>query len=96
MANNLSKHAPIWLVNLTGILATLTATISPLISSMPGNVPQDVKDWITWIFAVLTSISGIGAMVSKSTTLPGTKLTLEIEDPGETDLVGGRPDDRKP
>lgn len=66
MANNLSSHAPVWLVNLTGVLATLTATISPLISSMPGNVPQDVKDWITWVLALLTATSGIGAMATKS------------------------------
>jgi hypothetical protein len=77
--NNLKKTSPVWLTNLTGILAVLTVALPPLIQTLPGSVSNLTKDWLTWGLSVLTAVSGISGMATRSKN---------------SDLIGTRPDDR--
>lgn len=75
---NVKHSSPSWMVNLTGILAALTPILPGMINTMPGHVPQSIKDWLLWVLACITGVVGTATMFAKS----------------KSDIVGGRPDDR--
>jgi hypothetical protein len=75
LLNNTKHASPSWLVNLTGVLAMLTPILPNLIQSLPGNVSDLTKDWISWILSVMTAVSGAVTMFSKS------KITINGNQP---------------
>lgn len=64
--NNTKHPAPTWMVNLTGILALLTPSLPSLIATLPGNVSDATKDWLSWMLQALTAVSAAITMFSKS------------------------------
>lgn len=63
---NLKTHSPVWLVNMTAILAVLTPILPSLIQSLPGSVSDVTRDWLTWFMSALTAVSGVITAFAKS------------------------------
>lgn len=80
---NSKEATPPWLVNLTALLGVITLAMPELITSLPGTVSAEVRDWLDWILKALTAISGTAAVFAKQSPANA-----------KNDLVGPRPGDR--
>lgn len=86
IVQNITSHSPIWLVNLTAVLAVLTPVLPSLIQTLPGNVSDLTKDWLTWVLSVMTAVSGAITAMARA-----NRPDAQIMD----DVIGGgsRPTD---
>jgi len=82
--NNVNHSSPSWMVNLTAGLALLTPILPSLINTLPGNVSQLTRDWLTWLLSVLAAISGVITAFSR-------KSDVIMDGPGGTDPKGPKP-----
>jgi predicted benzoate:H+ symporter BenE len=81
--NNVKRSSPSWMVNMTAGLALLTPILPSLINTLPGNVSQLTRDWLTWMLSVLTAVSGVITAFSRTNKV--------MDGPGGTDPVKPKP-----